>query len=213
MKKGKTMREEILFSANQAIEVSKLLATNTVITFIDEVSTLIAGAFAQGKKVMVAGNGGSLCDAMHCAEEFTGFYRKKRNPLPAMAFSDPGVMSCISNDAGFEYVFSRQVEAFGKEGDIFIVLTTSGNSKNLVEAVKVAKKKGVHTVAFLGKTGGSLKAACDFEWIVEGYQYSDRIQEVQMASIHIIIEMVEKKLKEHHSELLNELLEDAHALV
>lgn len=207
------MREEILFSANQSIEAARLLATDHVVTFIDTVSTLISEAYANGKKVLVAGNGGSLCDAMHFAEEFTGYYRKKRNPLPALALSDQGVMSCISNDSGFEHVFSRQVDAFGKPGDIFISLTTSGNSKNLVEAVKTAKKKGLHTVAFLGKTGGTLKGECDYEWIVEGFQYSDRIQEVHMASIHIIIEMVEKKLKQHHSELLNELLEDAQSLV
>jgi len=207
------MREEILYSANQAIEAARLLSTGPVVTFIDEVSSLIANAFAAGNKVIVAGNGGSLCDAMHFAEEFTGFYRKKRNPLPAIALSDPGVMSCVSNDAGFQYVFSRQVDAFGKEGDIFVALTTSGNSKNLVEAVQVAKRKKLSTVAFLGKTGGTLKGECDHEWVVEGYKYSDRIQEVHMASIHIIIEMVEKKLKKHHAELLNELLEDAQSLV
>lgn len=207
------MKDEILYSAGQAVVAAKLLETEEVVEFIDSVSTQIADAFLRGNKVMVAGNGGSLCDAMHFAEEFTGFYRKKRNPLPAMALSDPGLMSCVSNDAGFEYVYSRQVQALGKAGDIFVSLTTSGNSKNLVEAVRSAHENGMTTVAFLGKTGGTLRGVCHYEWIVEGFPYSDRIQEAHMAAIHIIIEMVEKKLKKSNAELLEELLEDAHAQV
>lgn len=206
------MRKEILQSVTDVIRAAEMLQTEEAVTFIDTVSTEIKERFVRGGKVMVAGNGGSLCDAMHFAEEFTGFYRKKRNPLPAIAFSDPGHMSCVSNDAGFQYVFARQVAALGKTDDIFVVLTTSGNSKNLVEAVQEAKKRGITTVAFLGKTGGALKGLCDFEWIVTDFPYSDRIQEAHMAAIHIIIEMVEKKLKQTHAGLLEELLENAQAL-
>ncbi len=207
------MHQEILKSAKEAVQAAELLTSDTAVSFIDDVSTLIKNAFVSGKKVLVAGNGGSLCDAMHFAEEFTGYFRKKRSPLPAIALGDQGVMSCVSNDAGFEFVFSRQVEALGQEGDIFVALTTSGNSANLVHAIASAKKKSMKTVAFLGKTGGALKGVCDFEWIVEGFPFSDRVQEAHMASIHIIIEMVEKKLRQSHSELLNELLEDTQALL
>ena len=206
------MQQEISTSIQDVIRAAEALNTSEAITFIDDVSDAIKQAFVSGNKVMVAGNGGSLCDAMHFAEEFTGFYRKKRNPLPAIAFSDPGHMSCVSNDAGFQYVFARQVAALGKEGDIFVVLTTSGNSKNLVEAVKEAKARGITTVAFLGKSGGALKGMCDYEWIVSGFPFSDRIQEAHMAAVHIVIEMVEKKLKSTHADLLEELLENAQAL-
>jgi D-sedoheptulose 7-phosphate isomerase len=131
---------------------------------------------------------------MHFAEELTGFYREKRMALPAIAISDSGHLTCVGNDIGFQYVFSRYIEALGKERDIFICLTTSGRSENITLAIEAARKKGLGTVAFLGKTGGNAKGKCDAEWIVEGFSHSDRIQEAHMAAIHIIIEMVEKKL-------------------
>ena len=144
--------------------------------------------------MLIAGNGGSLCDAMHFAEELTGQFRTKRAALPAIALADPGHLSCVANDMGFDSVFARSVEAFGKSGDILITLTTSGNSSNLIAAVEMAKQKDVQTVAFLGKTGGQMKGLCDLEWIVSGFTYSDRVQEAHMAAIHIIIEMVEQHL-------------------
>ncbi len=144
--------------------------------------------------MLTAGNGGSLCDAMHFAEELTGFYRARRKPFPAMALADPSHMSCVANDTAFEFVFSRYVEAFGKGGDIFVALSTSGNSKNLVTAAKAAQELGVKVIGFLGKDGGQLLEFCDDYWIVKGFPYSDRIQEAHMAAIHIIIEAVEKEL-------------------
>jgi D-sedoheptulose 7-phosphate isomerase len=146
------------------------------------------------EKILVAGNGGSLCDAMHFAEELTGLYRNKRPALPAIALSDPGHMSCVGNDLGYDQVFSRAVEALGKKGDVLVLLTTSGNSSNLIKAAQAAKEKGLSVIAFLGKTGGKMKGMGDLEWIVSGFSYSDRIQEVQMAAIHMIIEMVEEEL-------------------
>ena len=131
---------------------------------------------------------------MHFAEELTGFFRKKRIALPAIALSDPGHLTCVSNDLGFESVFSRSVEALGAPGDLFIALTTSGNSPNLIQAVQMAKSKQLRTIAFLGKTGGEMKGQCDLEWIVSGFTFSDRIQEAHMAAIHIIIEQVERNL-------------------
>ena len=144
--------------------------------------------------MLLAGNGGSLCDAMHFAEELTGFYRSRRRPLPAIALADPGHMSCVANDTTFDHVFSRPVEALGQEGDLLILLSTSGNSRNLIEAAKAAHQKSMHVIAFLGKTGGMLQEFCDDCWIVRGFPYSDRIQEAHMAAIHIIIEAVECRL-------------------
>lgn len=171
---GETMKTKILQAVNDAIKAAEMLRTPEALQFIEGVATAIQGCYRNKKKLLIAGNGGSLCDAMHFAEELTGQFRKRRKPLPAMAFSDPGHMSCVSNDMGFEEVFSRNVEAFGKEGDIFIGLTTSGNSPNLIRAFEIAKKAKLTTVAFLGKTGGSLKGKADYEWIVEGFSTSDR---------------------------------------
>jgi D-sedoheptulose 7-phosphate isomerase len=143
---------------------------------------------------LVAGNGGSLCDAAHFAEELTGFFRKKRRALPAIAFSDPGHITCVSNDLGFDYVFSRAVEAFGKEGDIFVGLTTSGNSPNIVQAFAQAQELGLATISFLGRDGGNLKGVADLELIIDACDTSDRIQEAHMTAIHVIIELVEEIL-------------------
>ena len=154
--------------------------------------------------MLVAGNGGSLCDAMHFAEELTGFYRNKRPALAAIALGDPGHMSCVANDLGYDHVFARSIEALGKPGDVFVALTTSGNSPNLIEAVKAAKSRGMGTIGFLGKTGGKLKGVTDLELIVEGFTYSDRIQEAHMTAIHILIEVIEKKLfLENSGEFIN----------
>lgn len=161
---------------------------------MEQVSGLLVEAFRSGKKVLCAGNGGSLCDAMHFAEELTGYYRKKRPALPAIALQDPGHMSCVANDSDYSKVFSRHIEALGQRGDVFIALTTSGNSKNLVEAVGVAKMRGLKTVAFLGKSGGQLKGMADLEWIVPEAVTSDHIQEAHMAVLHLLIYMVEQAL-------------------
>ena len=188
------MRKEIEKSIIEAAAAVALLQEEETIQFIERVVISLSECFSSGNKVLIAGNGGSLCDAMHFAEEFTGFYREKRRPFPAMALSDPSHMSCVANDTSFEDVFSRYVEAFGKEGDLFIALTTSGNSKNLVRAARMAREKGVRVIGFLGKDGGLLKDLCDDCWIVKGFGYSDRIQEVHMTAMHIIIEAVEKEL-------------------
>jgi D-sedoheptulose 7-phosphate isomerase len=187
------MQASILSSIEDALRAIECLREPATLQFIETASEWIADSFQEGNKLLIAGNGGSLCDAMHFAEELTGLYRAKRRAFPAIALADPGHMSCVANDLGYEKVFSRGVEAFGKPGDIFIALTTSGNSQNLVEAVLAAKDQGLKTIAFLGKTGGSMRGLCDLEWIVTGFAYSDRIQEAHMTAIHILIEMVEKK--------------------
>jgi D-sedoheptulose 7-phosphate isomerase len=191
------MKSEILSSVEDCVRAALTLKTPEALAFMEEASSLISEAFRSGNKILSCGNGGSLCDAMHLAEEFTGFYRKYRKALPAIALCEPGHLTCVGNDQGFNHIFSRGVEAFGKEGDVLILLSTSGNSANLLPAVTMAKEKGLKTIAFLGKTGGKLKGLADLEWIVSGFSWSDRIQEAHMAAIHIIIEQVELKLFTH----------------
>lgn len=188
------MQKEINHAVDEAIRAITFLKEEESIAFMKSASELIAECFAKGGKLLIAGNGGSLCDAMHFAEELTGQFRYARKALPAIALSDPGHLSCIANDMGFDLVFARSVEALGKPEDLFIALTTSGNSINLFKAVLLAQKKGLKTIAFLGKTGGKLKGIADLEWIVSGFTFSDRIQEAHMTAIHIIIEQVEALL-------------------
>ncbi|MGL5263125.1 MAG: D-sedoheptulose-7-phosphate isomerase [Candidatus Rhabdochlamydia sp.] len=188
------MQKEIESAVDQAIRAIVFLKEEKSIGFIKSASQLIAECFAKGGKLLIAGNGGSLCDAMHFAEELTGQFRYSRKALPAIALSDPGHLSCIANDMGFDLVFARAVEALGKPEDLFIALTTSGNSINLFKAMITAQKKGLKTIAFLGKTGGKLQGMADLEWIVSGFAFSDRIQEAHMTAIHIIIEQIESLL-------------------
>jgi len=188
------MKQNILQAVEDAERAISILKQNMSLTFIQTAAEMIAQCFQNGGKIILAGNGGSLCDAMHFSEELTGFYRKKRKALPAVVLSEPGHLTCVSNDIGYEFVFSRGVEALGKKDDIFICLTTSGNSENLYLAVEKAKEMNLKTISFLGKTGGKMKGLSDLEWIVEGFSFSDRIQEAHMTAIHIIIEMVENLL-------------------
>lgn len=188
------MKTLINKSLKEALAAIQQLQQPQAQNFIYSAAEMIAAAFSSGQKLIIAGNGGSLCDAAHFAEELTGQFRKKRAALPAIVLNDPGHLTCVANDFGYEAVFSRGVEAFGKAGDIFIGLTTSGNSPNIIAAFKQAKAMGLQTIAFLGKHGGALKGQADLELIISGFDYSDRIQEAHMAAIHIIIEAVEEIL-------------------
>lgn len=185
------MRKGILNAVEDAARAIESLKQEETLVFMEASARMIADCFRRGNKLLICGNGGSLCDSMHFAEELSGFYREKRPALAAIALSDPGLMSCVGNDVGYESVFARGVEALGKPGDILAVLTTSGNSSNLLPAIKRAKEGGLLTIAFLGKTGGVLKGLADLEWIVSGFSWSDRIQEAHMTAIHIIIEQIE----------------------
>ncbi len=163
------------------------------LALVEQFVDLLGETFQSGHKVYSAGNGGSHCDAMHFAEEWTGRYRKDRKPMPALAFSDPSHITCTSNDYGFEHIFERMVDAFGEPGDVFLAITTSGNSKNLILAAEAAKQKGMKVVGLLGKNGGGIKAHCDIPIIVPGAT-SDRIQELHIKIIHIAIECAERRL-------------------
>lgn len=184
----------ILKSIEEAIRAALFLQKQESIEFITKAASMIVECYQNEGKLIIAGNGGSLCDASHFAEELTGQFRGFRRALPAISLADPGHMSCVGNDMGFDQIFSRGVEALGRKEDIFIALTTSGNSQNLVNALLKAQDKQMKTIAFLGKTGGKLKGLADLEWIVTGFPFSDRIQEAHMAAIHIIIEAVEASL-------------------
>ena len=125
------------------------------------------------------------------AKKLADIFRKERRALPAISIPDPSHITCVANDYGFDYIFSKGVEAYGKEGDMFIGISTSGNSANVIKAVEQAKAQGLVTVALLGKDGGKLKGQCDYEFIVPG-KTSDRVQEIHMMILHIIIEGVER---------------------
>ena len=173
-----------------AAELAARFASGETAARVEAVAVRLAAAFEGGNKVLICGNGGSLADAVHFAEELTGRFRADRRALPAIAIAEPGHLTCVANDYGFEQVFSRGVEAFGAAGDVLIVLSTSGNSANIVRAVGAAKAKGMGTVALLGKDGGHVASTCDLEIIAPG-NTSDRIQELHMLVLHILVERVE----------------------
>jgi len=157
---------------------------------LDRIVDLVAGAFRSGGKLMTCGNGGSMADAMHVAEEFTGRFRRDRRPYPAIALGDVTHLTCVGNDFGFDQVFSRLVEAYGKPGDVLLLLSTSGNSNNLVLAAEAARAGGVIVVGALGRGGGRLAPLCDVILHAPG-EGSDRIQELHMLAMHAVIEAVE----------------------
>lgn len=188
------MLDQILGAVDDGIRAIEQLRRPEAQQFIHDVGSELAETYRRGNKLIVAGNGGSLCDASHFAEELTGFFRGPRPALPAISLAEPGHLTCVGNDIGFDYVFSRGVEAYGQKGDMFVGLTTSGNSSNILKAVEKAKQLELTTVCFLGKTGGALKGMADFELLIEGFSTSDRIQEAHMTAIHILIQVVEAKL-------------------
>jgi D-sedoheptulose 7-phosphate isomerase len=161
---------------------------------IEQTAELMADAILAGGKIMTCGNGGSQCDAMHFAEELTGRFRENRKPLPAISISDTSHITCVGNDFGFEHIFSRFVEGLGKSGDVLLAISTSGNSENIVNAALAAQKAGISVVALTGKGGGKLADVADIELRVPHNGYSDRIQEIHIKIIHILILLIEQKV-------------------
>ncbi|PSJ44879.1 phosphoheptose isomerase [Zobellella endophytica] len=181
----------------EAAEVlSRFLADDANIAAIERAAKLLASSFKAGGKVLSCGNGGSHCDAMHFAEELTGRYRENRPGYPAIAISDPSHISCVSNDFGYEYVFSRYLEAVGSKGDVLFGLSTSGNSGNIIKAIEAARAKGMQVIALTGKDGGKMAGLADVEIRVPHFGYADRIQEVHIKIIHILIQLVEKEMEQ-----------------
>ncbi len=183
--------EEIVQSQYQ--ELCRVVeASKADITLVAKMADVVLEALQNGRKVLAAGNGGSAADALHMVEELVGRYKGNRRSLPAISLAaDVTTLTCIANDFGYDQVFARQIQSLGQEGDVFVGYSTSGNSANIIEAVKVAKAKGLKTLLFLGKTGGELKGEGDLEWIVS-HSDSERIQEMHGWSMHAILEVVEQ---------------------
>lgn len=193
------MNNKLCMDARQQLEeaqevLKKFLDVEDNINSIVLAANIMANAIKSGNKIISAGNGGSHCDAMHFAEELTGRYRENRPAYGAIAISDPSHLSCVSNDFGFEYVFSRFIEGLGKTGDVFLGISTSGNSANIIRAVETCKQIGIKTVVLTGKNGGNLAGLADVEIRVPHLGYADRIQEVHIKIIHILINLIEKIL-------------------
>lgn len=161
---------------------------------IKNAGELMVESLKHGGKIMSCGNGGSMCDAMHFAEELTGRYRDDRKALAAVSISDVSHISCVSNDYGYEYIFSRYLEAFGKEGDVLLAISTSGNSKNVLRAIETAKAKGVKVVGLTGKDGGVMASLCDVEIRAPFSKYADRAQEIHIKVIHSLIDFIENHI-------------------
>lgn len=156
-------------------------------------SRLLIETFKSGGHLFTCGNGGSHCDAMHFAEEWTGRYRKDRKPMGAIALGDASHTTCVGNDYGFDSIFSRQLEGLGREGDLLVGLSTSGNSPNVIRAVEMARNMNIRTVGLLGRDGGELKDICDLSITVPA-KTSDRVQEMHIKIIHTVIETVEREI-------------------
>lgn len=164
------------------------------LTAIESAARLMADALQSGHKIISCGNGGSHCDAMHFAEELSGRYRENRRSLAAIAISDVSHLSCVGNDYGYDYVFSRFVEGLGNQGDVLLGISTSGNSANVIQAVEAARQKGMNVVLLTGKNGGKLAGQADVEIRVPHFGYADRIQEVHIKVIHLLILLIEKQV-------------------
>ena len=185
----------ILAELTQAQEVlSAFLSDSKNIAAIELAADAMAASVQQGGKILSCGNGGSMCDAMHFAEELTGRYREDRKAIPAISISDASHMSCVGNDYGYEYVFSRYIEALGNDGDVLLAISTSGNSGNVIKAAEAAKAKGMKVVGLTGKDGGKLAPICDVEIRVPHFGFADRVQEIHIKVIHILILLLEQKL-------------------
>lgn len=188
-------REDIIHSFEEAREVlNRFMEDTTNWDKMEQAGDLMAAAIQAEKKVISCGNGGSMSDAMHFAEELTGRFRENRPGMAAVAVSDPTHITCVGNDYGFDYIFSRYVEAVGQAGDVLLAISTSGNSANVLNAAKEAQNKGMKVVALTGKTGGAIQDHCDVEIRVPHMGYSDRVQEIHIKVIHVLIQYIEGKV-------------------
>lgn len=179
----------------EALEVlQKFVSNDEHFVQMEKAGRLMVEAIKGGHKILSCGNGGSMCDAMHFAEELSGQFRDPRPALPAIAISDPSHITCAANDYGFESIFSRYVEAVGQDGDVLLAISTSGNSANVVKAAQVAKTKNIKVVALTGKDGGLLAKIADVEIRVPHNGFSDRIQEIHIKIIHSLIHYIEQQL-------------------
>ena len=159
----------------------------------DSISQLISTYESSGK-VLSCGNGGSMCDAMHFAEELSGRYKDDRPGLAAISISDPSHITCVANDYGYEQVFSRYIQSLGQEGDVLLAISTSGNSKNVINAIHAARDKGMKVIGLTGKNGGQMAELCDIEIRAPHSKYADRAQEIHIKVIHSLIDFIESNI-------------------
>lgn len=187
------MKARILENLNEALEVlEEFISQPENIEAIEKAATLMVESVQRGGKIISCGNGGSMTDAMHFAEELSGVFREKRPALPAISISDPSHITCTANDYSFDEIFSRYVEGVGQEGDVLLAISTSGNSMNIIKAAEAAMGKGMKIVGLTGKTGGLLAGMVDCEIRVKGRKHSDRIQEIHIKILHILVLLIEQ---------------------
>ena len=189
------MENSILDELKESAAVlNTFINTPSALIAIKNATDIMVACVASGNKIISCGNGGSMSDAMHFAEELTGRFRNNRKSIAAIAISDPSHITCTANDYGFEHIFSRYIEGVAKQGDVLLAISTSGNSKNIVEAVKAAKEKQMKVVALTGKDGGKLADMVDIEIRAPFTIYADRAQEIHIKVIHILIKNIEQEL-------------------
>lgn len=194
-------KANVLAALNDARDaLDALISNEKTIEAVVAAAGLMADAVEGDGKVMSCGNGGSLCDAMHFAEEMTGRYRSNRRPYAALAISDASHMACVGNDYGYEEVFSRYVEAHGRKGDVLLAITTSGTSRNIVKAAEVARRKGVKVVALTGRDETPITDLADVSIVTPAGRWADRVQELHIKCIHILIELIERRLDKQNYE-------------
>jgi D-sedoheptulose 7-phosphate isomerase len=188
-------QDVILTNLRQAEQaLSGLMNSPSTLANIAKAAEIICASIAQGGRVFSCGNGGSMCDAMHFAEELSGRYRDDRKALPAVSISDPSHISCVGNDYGFDFIFSRYLEAHAKKGDVLLGISTSGKSANVIKAAEYAKVQGIHVLILTGKAESALGKLADVEVMTPGTSgYADRVQELHIKVIHILIELVERR--------------------
>lgn len=172
--------------------LNEFLSDESNLKKIQKAGDLLVEAFTNNKKAISCGNGGSMCDAMHFAEELTGRFREDRKALPAISISDSSHISCVGNDYGYDEIFSRYLSAVGSKGDVLLAISTSGNSKNVLKAIAVAKEKGIRVIGLTGKDGGKMADLCDVEIRAPYSEYADRAQEIHIKVIHSLIHYVEQ---------------------
>ena len=187
------MIQEIKSSLQEAQKaLENLLADETILANIKSAAEILIETFQKGGRVFSCGNGGSMCDAMHFAEELTGRYRKNRRGYPALSISDPSHLTCTANDFGYEYVFSRYLESHGKGGDCLLALSTSGKSPNVLQAITVARSLGIKVIGLTGKKESEMEVRSEVCICTPAGAFADRVQELHIKVIHILIEMVER---------------------
>lgn len=186
--------EDIRRSFQEMAATLAAFSTEDNFNRIEQAASLMVASLRQGGKIMSCGNGGSMCDAMHFAEELSGRWRENRPAIAAMSLSDASHITCVGNDYGFDQIFSRYLEAIGRPGDVLLAISTSGNSPNVLRAVEVARKQNIKVVGLTGKAGGALGPLCDVEIRVPHNGYADRIQEVHIKVIHTLIQRIEQLL-------------------